>query len=107
MSETHRHRRFTAEEGAALIAEWHQCSAGESQAAFCQRRQIGLLVLRYWLGRGAASSSGGFVQVATAPRVVGLDAVIGAVRLRIEPGFDPELLRAVVSCLSKTEDGTW
>jgi len=103
MSETHRHQRLTVEEGATLIAEWHQRSAGESQSAFCQRRQIGPWILRYWLGRTAAPSPGGFVQVVTSPRVTGLDATIGTVRLHIKPGFDPELLRAVVNCISMVE----
>ena len=104
MSNPHRRRRFTAEEGSALIAEWHQRNVGESQSAFCQRRQIGLWVLRYWLKRGTAQSAGGFVQVTAASRMTSLEATIGAVRLRIEPGFDPEFLRAVVCCLARMEE---
>ena len=43
------------------------------------------------------------MQVVTSPHANGLDATIGVVRLHIEPGFDPELLRAVVNCLSMIE----
>lgn len=95
------HRHFTAEEGAALVAAW-QCRPGdESRRDFCLRWAIGPWILSYWLKGLAVREPVGFVQVVSSSVVSAVEAHIGVVRLQIRPGFDPVLLRAVVSCLAQ------
>ena len=94
-------RQLTAEEGAALIAAWRHRHVDESRRDFCLRLAVGPWILSYWLKRLAVCEPSGFVQVASSLSVPALEASIGVVRLQIRPGFDPALLRAVVSCLAE------
>lgn len=41
------------------------------------------------------------LEVATSPRSSALVVEVGAARIRVEPGFDAEHLRAVVAALSR------
>lgn len=99
MSISHQRRRLTTEEGSALITAWQRRQGDESRRDFCLRQAIGPWILSYWLKRLALRTPVGFVQVTSVVSAPALEATIGSVRLRICPGFDPVLLRAVVSCL--------
>lgn len=94
-------RHFTAEEGTALVAAWQRRPRDEGRRDFCRRLAIGPWILSYWLKRLALRESSGFVQVASSGAVSAVEASVGVVRLQIRPGFDPALLRAVVSCLAE------
>ena len=94
------HRRLSQHEGADLVAAWLARVEGMTRVAFCHQRQIGPWVLRYWLTRGAGQARSGFVRVIRPPCASALEVGIGAARIRLHRDFDPELLRAVVSCLS-------
>src|SRR5262245_15789620 len=99
-----RRERATAEQWARRVAEWQ--SSGESATAFAGGRGGGVHTLRGWasrLGRGrGATATSAFVEVvAREPRRrAPLELVLrkGAV-LRIEPGVDLDLVRAVVDAL--------
>lgn len=94
-------RRLTTDEGSALIAAWQRRPGDERRRDFCLRQAIGPWILSYWLKRLAVREPSGFVQVASAVSLPALEVSIGAVHVRIRPGFDPVLLRAVVSCLAE------
>jgi hypothetical protein len=42
-----------------------------------------------------------FVRLESAPRGAALVVEVGSARVRVEPGFDPALLRAVVTALTE------
>jgi len=107
-SSPRRERRGEAA-GRALVAAWE--ASGLPQAAFARRRGVSAQRLSYWrlrLGQRVqtvTTSDAGFVEIpaaaSTAPpgsRVV--VEVNSCVRVHVMRGFDPAVLRAVVSALT-------
>lgn len=96
--------------GRALVRDWK--ASGLSQAAFARRRGISAQRLGYWrlrLGQlppEAAPSDSAFVEIPTvassAPNGIGTLVVEfwGGIHVRVERGFDPVLLRAIVVVLT-------
>lgn len=91
-----------------LIAE--QGGSGRTAAAFCQERGLRLSQFYGWRKRLRQSSARQFleVQVMRAPKtpLVASSRAIevclaGGQRIRVEPGFDPSHLRAVVAALEE------
>ena len=103
-----RRPRRSATEGRALLSGW--ASSGLSQAAYA--RQVGIAAQRidYWRRRLAAPKvslpcASGFVEItpvagrlASRSRVLVVE-ISNAVRIRVEDGFDPAMLRLVVRTL--------
>ena len=96
--------------GRALVAAWQ--ASGLSQAAFARRSGVSEQRLSYWrLRLPRITKPGGFVEIpapaATAAKAVVIPAhddemvvELGReLRVRVGRGFDPALLRAVVSTL--------
>ena len=94
--------------GRALVAAWQ--ASGVSQAVFARRRRVSAQRLSYWrlrLGqreRAAVITGDGFVEIAPAApagsSALVVEVVGGGVGVRVSRGFDPALLRAVVSALT-------
>jgi hypothetical protein len=97
--------------GRALVAAWQ--ASGLPQAAFARRRGVSAQRLSYWrlrlgtLGkRGKTSSDAGFVEIPPAAPAVSISRSLvivemgSGVRVQVQSGFDPLLLRAVVSALA-------
>lgn len=104
--------------GRALVEAWR--ASGLNGAAFCRERQVRPQRLHYWrerLGYPVKVIAGqprpqverpptteGFVQVVVsgspASATTAVDIVVGAAVVRVRPGFDAELLRAVVVALA-------
>jgi hypothetical protein len=89
-----------------LLAE--QGRRGESVAAFCRGRQLRASHFYWWKKRLGASGAERFVEVklaAAAPTLrAGEDRRVEVVlrngrSLRVGPGFDPELVRALAAVL--------
>lgn len=103
--------------GRALVEAWR--ASGLSGAAFCRSRNLRPQRLHYWRERlgypikiqrtthvptTAPSSvvpSSGFVQmvVGATSSTTDVEIVVGGAAIRVQPGFDPALLRAVVAAL--------
>ena len=96
--------------GRALVIAWQV--SGLPQAAFARRRGVSAQRLSYWRlrlgqrGKAAAISDAGFVEIPSAASTAPIGSgdvvveVIGDIRVRVSRGFDPVLLRAVVSALA-------
>ena len=105
--------------GRALVEDWR--ASGLSGAAYCRANNIRPQRLHYWrerLGypikvvgeRRAAmvhqpsmAPATGFVQVVvdTTPRCTSVDIVVGGAMIRVQPGFDIDLLRSIVAALRR------
>lgn len=100
--------------GRALVEAWQ--ASGLSGAAYCRQQGMRPQRLHYWRERlgypikvvaearrttvSSSSVASGFVEmVVGAPPTTDVDIVVGGARIRIQPGFDPNLLRAVVATL--------
>ena len=95
--------------GRDLVREW--TASGLSQAAYARRRGISAQRLGYWrlrLGEHptvAAPTDSIFVEIpqVTSPAPTGIDHLVvefrDGFRVRVERGFDPALLRAIVAAL--------
>ena len=109
LSSPRRERRGEAA-GRALVAAWQ--ASGLPQAAFARRRGVSAQRLSYWRlrlgqrGKGAGISDAGFVEIPSAVPITPLGSglvaveVNGGVRVHVTRGFDPVVLRAVVSALT-------
>lgn len=107
--------------GRALVEAWR--ASGLTGAAFCRERNIRAQRLHYWRerlgypikvvgqqGRQAAVPSApsprteGFVQVVVSGALpstdTSVDIVVGDATIRVRPGFDDGLLRAVINALT-------
>jgi hypothetical protein len=103
--------------GRALVEAWRV--SGLSGAAFCRQHNLRAQRLHYWRERlgypikvvGEASlvpivrppTTDGFVQMLVSaqpgPPSTHVDIVVGRAIIRVEPGFDADLLRGVVGAL--------
>ena len=106
MSAGKRPRRGEAA-GRALVSAWRV--SGLSQAAFARQAKVPEQRIGYWrlrLSGLEASASSGFVEITSAAgaRCASPSGMLvelsDSVRVRVEPGFDPALLRAVVRALA-------
>lgn len=95
--------------GRALVAAWQ--ASGLPQAAFARRRGVSAQRLSYWrlrLGQrvqAVAPSDAGFVEIPAAASTVPSEShvvveVSSGIRVHVTRGFDPAVLRAVVSALT-------
>jgi len=100
-----RSRQGTSE-GRALISAWK--ASGLSQAAFSRRAGIPKQRIAYWRRRlpsPGSTPTPGFVEIPSpsVPVRTGLGFMVEVsdpVRVRVEHGFDPALLRSVVRALA-------
>lgn len=101
-----RQRRSRAA-GQALLSGWR--ASGLSMRDYA--RQIGVKPQRisYWRLRLAGSevpvpaAEAGFVELTASMPSPGVVVEVGSARVRVAPGFDPGLLSAVVSALSRPD----
>lgn len=93
-------RYLTRAEGCALVDCWK--SSGQSPAAFCRASGVAAWKLAYWRSvTGRPSATSGFVRVESVAPGGGLELHLrDGLRIAIEAGFDPVVLRAVVEALS-------
>lgn len=91
--------RRTLAQRAALVQQWKD--SGLSALAFANKHGFAPANLARWAAHLPTRPERAltFVRLETAPRAP-LVVEVGAARLRVEPGFDPALLRAVVSALT-------
>ncbi len=91
------------------LAQWKR--SGLSQAEFCRRKEISVATFRWWKqkldaaepkpkrrSKGAAFVPVKIVPTRPSPAAVEL-LLAGGRMLRIRPGFDPALLRQLLSAL--------
>ena len=94
-------RYLTRAEGRALVDSWK--SSGQSPAAFCRASGMAAWKLAYWrsVTETCSSVGVGFVELAADRHGRGLELHLrGGLRIAIEAGFDPVVLRAVVEALA-------
>ena len=94
-------RYLTRAEGCALVDSWKL--SGQSLAGFCRASGVAAWKLAYWrsVTQARSSAGSGFVQVEAAAAGRGLELRLrGGLRIAIEAGFDPVVLRAVVEALA-------
>jgi hypothetical protein len=85
------------------VARWR--TSGQSQAAYCASHGMSEESLRRWRKEVDGRSSSPVrrfvrVELARRPTQHGLTLEVGPARVRVEAGFDVELLRDVVKALS-------
>lgn len=115
-------------EWAARVAAWR--ASGQSAVKFCEGKSFSVHSLRRWSSElGARRSTAESVTVSkareknprlaravirpeaggdvagTSPKDAGVTLAIGAVQVRVERGFDPEVLRTVIESLRSTSAG--
>lgn len=100
--------------GRALVEAWQ--TSGLSGAAYCRQQGLRPQRLHYWRERlgypikvvaearrttvSSSSVTSGFVEMVVGPpATTDVDIIVGGARIRIQPGFDRDLLRAVVATL--------
>jgi hypothetical protein len=89
---------WTPAEARAILDE--QRRSGLTPTQFCRQRGWSADRLRYWLSRNIIEPDG-FVEVRPALPATFLEVAVGTnARIRVQPGFDAGLLRAVVGALS-------
>ena len=98
-------RRRGAAEQEREVQGWR--SSGLTAGQYAARRGYSVASLMRWAKAapaevGATGAAPRFVQllVATSPRSSVLVVEVGGARIRVEPGFDAEHLRAVVAALA-------
>ena len=101
-------RYWSEADGRAALAAFE--ASGLTQVAFRRETGISTQRLKWWRRRlGAAAELAGkieFVPVEVAPRTVATDdaameIVLGEVRVRVGPGFDPGALRRLLAVLAE------
>ena len=79
-------------------------SSGLSAAAFCRKREIPICQMYYRLGQKKVNNSAprGFVEIGKTDSTPtgGLWIEVGQFKIRVERGFDKELLRHVAEALA-------
>ena len=93
-------RRYTAEEKQQLL---DQVRAGASVREAATRLGLNPALGYQWVQQARAASAPKFARLVPASATPASIAIeVGGATLRVEAGFDAELLRAVVSALSAT-----
>jgi hypothetical protein len=89
------------DEWANRVRQWR--ASGLTAGEFATREGINANTLKWWSSRLRGAGEAKFIDVTalvTPPQVPALEVVVrGSVSLRVQPGFDAALLRAVVSAL--------
>src|SRR5882672_8250888 len=93
-------RRYTAEERERFVDEVRSTGASVKEAA--ARLGLDTSIGYRWMQAARQAGAPKFARLVVAgPRPTGVIAIeVGGALIRVEAGFDPELLRAVVSSLS-------
>jgi len=112
-------KQLDEEGGRALVEAWR--ASGLSGTAFCRARHLRPQRLHYWRERlgysvrvnipkssPVAESSppaDGFVQIVVrypgSSKSTYVDIIVGGAVIRVQPGFDHDLLRAVIMALGR------
>jgi transposase-like protein len=95
-------KRYTAEDRARVVAEVR--SSGEGVAAVAKRLGVTPSAAYLWLKAAPASDAPTFARVirgSDGESRTGLAIEVGRATIRVQAGFDAELLGAVVVALSK------
>ncbi len=92
-----RHRKWSA-----IITNWQ--TSGLSAAAYCRKRDISYANFGYWKRRLVVEQSNpdDFALISFEPQSsdrIGVEVLIGDVRVALEPGFDEQGLCRVVKAL--------
>jgi transposase-like protein len=92
-------RRYTAEQREQLIEAVR--TSGEPVQAVAGRIGVSASTAYLWMKTARVTKKPQFARLVPAPRVTAASMVlrVGGVAIRVEAGFDAELLRAVVSAL--------
>ena len=92
-------KRYTTEQRERLIAE---VAAGEAVPVEAARMGVGASAAYLWIKEAREGTKPTFAKVIRASRPAASSMVleVGRARVRIEAGFDAELLRRVVLALS-------
>ena len=77
-------------------------TSGEPVKAVAERMGVSVSAAYLWVKAGRTTKRPQFARLVPEPRamVASLVLRVGGAAIRVEPGFDAELLRAVVSALS-------
>jgi len=88
----------------SLVTE--QAASGQSVEAFCRGRRVSASALRYWIAKRKATGArlrfvsavkvGHGTAGPLARKTAGVVVEVGGASIRLEPGFDRELLLEVV-----------
>ncbi len=90
-------KQYTAEDRARLIAEVR--ATGEPVKKVAERLGISVSSAYLWMKNAPASAPRFAKLVRLQPAAAELAVRVGAATIRVEPGFDAELLRSVVAAL--------
>jgi hypothetical protein len=111
-------KRLTLAEGQDLVASWQ--ASGLSAVAFSRQHRVPIHRLSYWRGRISTitplkseitapqrqPARSTFIEMVPELPSIGLDIHLPfGIRLRVDRGFDQDLLRAVVSTLAQPDVG--
>ena len=91
---------MTRTEWAKQVKAWR--TSGLTAKAYAQREGLNAGTLRWWSSRlRDESSSPAFIEVALPEPVApaSIEVLVGQATLRVQRGFDPDLLRELVSAL--------
>jgi transposase-like protein len=90
-------KQYTSEQRERLVAEVR--STGEPVRVVAERLGVTVSSAYLWM-KGAAAAPSKPVFARVVPSLSSLTLEVGRTRVRVEAGFDAELLRQVVSALS-------
>ena len=94
-------RRYTVEEKEQF---WEQVRAGVSVREAARQLGMNPSIGYHWVQQASKASTPKFARLVAASRPQASMAIqVGAVTVRVEAGFDAELLRAVVLALSAVD----
>lgn len=93
-------RRYTVQQREHLIETVR--TSGEPVKAVAERMGVSVSAAYLWMKAGRATKRPQFARLVPGPRAMGTSLVlrVGEAAIQVDPGFDAELLRAVVSALS-------
>mgnify|MGYP000906009627 FL=1 len=106
MNDSRKDREQLRQLWAARIADYH--AIGLTMAAWCARHQIRVDQLKDWLYRRQlhnpppAAAGPRFLPLTVTEPSPTLTVRVGSVQIDLKPGFDPQLLKAVVRALEET-----
>lgn len=93
-------RRYTGQQREHLIETVR--TSGEPVKVVAERMGVSVSAAYLWMKTARATKRPQFARLVPEPRTLGASLVlrVGGAAIRVDPGFDAELLRAVVSALS-------